>query len=92
MSGHAAALARRGFVRATCSGADVPPRPIREQSEASGRRTPMTEQPDPQPQSGEDADGSHASVGKDAAQPGGGRTEAETAVDDALGQGPPPGD
>ncbi len=50
----------------------------------------MTEQPDPQPQSGEDADGSHASVGKDAAQPGGGRTAGETTVDDAMGQGTAP--
>ena len=35
----------------------------------------------------DDDQGSHASVGKDAAEPGGGRTESETAVDDALGAG-----
>lgn len=34
-----------------------------------------------------DEEGSHASVGKDVSQAGGGRTESETAVDDALGAG-----
>ena len=38
----------------------------------------------------DDEDGSHASVGKEPGQTGGGRTEGETAVDDALGQGEPP--
>jgi hypothetical protein len=47
----------------------------------------MTEQPDTPQQGGEDEQGSHASVGKDPGRPGGGRTEGETAVDDALGQG-----
>jgi hypothetical protein len=49
----------------------------------------MTEQPEtPQP-SDEDEDGSRASVGKDPGRAGGGRTEGETAVDDAIGQGTP---
>jgi hypothetical protein len=50
----------------------------------------MTEQPDAPRQPGDDEDTSQASVGKDPGRPGGGRTEGETAVDDALGQGPPP--
>jgi hypothetical protein len=50
----------------------------------------MTEQPDKPPRPGEDDEGSSAGVGKDAARPGGGRTEGETAVDDQLGQGTPP--
>ena len=50
----------------------------------------MTEQPDTPLRSGDDEDGSHASVGKDPAEPGGGRTEGETTVDDALGEGTPP--
>jgi hypothetical protein len=50
----------------------------------------MTEQPDTAPQSGDVEDGSHASVGKDAARPGGGRTDGETTVDDAMGQGTTP--
>jgi hypothetical protein len=45
----------------------------------------MTETPDTPLQS-DDADGSQASVGKDPGRPGGGRTEAETTVDDAIGQ------
>ena len=45
----------------------------------------MTEQPNTQPPA--DDDGSHASVGKDVAQPGGGRTDREAAVDEAMGQG-----
>ena len=36
-----------------------------------------------------DDEGSHASVGEDPAQAGGGRTEPETAVDDDLGRGGP---
>ncbi|SNR24069.1 hypothetical protein [Blastococcus mobilis] len=52
----------------------------------------MTEQPDTPLQSGDEEDGSHASVGKDVGRPGGGRTEGETAVDDAMGQGAPPED
>ncbi len=50
----------------------------------------MTEPTDSPVQSGDDEDGSHASVGKDPAAAGGGRTEGETAVDDAMGQGEPP--
>jgi hypothetical protein len=47
----------------------------------------MTEQQNtPRPA---DDEGSNASVGKDADRAGGGRTEGETAVDDALGQDPP---
>jgi hypothetical protein len=49
----------------------------------------VTEQPQ-QPEPGRDDDGSHASVGDDVARPGGGRTEGETGVDDALGQGDEP--
>ena len=52
----------------------------------------MTEQPDAAPQPGDVEDGSHASVGKDVARPGGGRTEGETSVDEAMGQGPTPGE
>ena len=33
-------------------------------------------------------EGSHASVGKDPASPGGGRTGGETSVDEAMGQEP----
>jgi hypothetical protein len=51
----------------------------------------MTEQPDPTPQP-DTEEGSRASAGSDPARAGGGRTEGETAVDDALGQGPPPGE
>ena len=51
----------------------------------------MTEQPDTPLQPGEDdEEGSHASVGNDVAQPGGGRTAGETTVDDAMGQGTAP--
>jgi hypothetical protein len=50
----------------------------------------MTEQPEAPRQPGDDEDTSHAGVGKDPGRSGGGRTEGETAVDDALGQGPPP--
>jgi hypothetical protein len=47
----------------------------------------MTEQPDtPQP-SGDDQDASRAGSSQDPARPGGGRTQGETTVDDALGQG-----
>ena len=55
--------------------------------------TTMTEQQNtPQPA---DEEGSRASVGDDSGRPdvaraGGGRTEGETAVDDALGQGDAP--
>ncbi len=49
----------------------------------------MTEQENTQ-QRPDDENGSHASVGKDAGRPGGGRTERETTVDDAMGQGTPP--
>ena len=52
----------------------------------------MTEQPDAAPEPGDVEGGSHASVGKDVARPGGGRTESETTVDEALGQGPTPGE
>ncbi|MDP9391010.1 MAG: hypothetical protein M3P89_06420 [Actinomycetota bacterium] len=47
----------------------------------------MTEPQDTQLQPGNDEDGSHASVGNDAGRPGGGRTESETTVDEALGEG-----
>jgi hypothetical protein len=46
----------------------------------------MTEQPNT-PVQPDDDEGSQASVGGDPARPGGGRTEGETAVDDALGTG-----
>jgi hypothetical protein len=52
----------------------------------------VTEQPDAAQQPGDVEDGSHASVGKDPAGPGGGRTEAETTVDEAMGQGTAPGE
>ena len=47
----------------------------------------MTEQTNatPEPQ---DDQGSHASVGKDVERPGGGRTDGETSVDEAMGRGP----
>jgi hypothetical protein len=50
----------------------------------------MTEQPETSPRSTEDEDGSQASEGKDPGRAGGGRTEGETAVDDAMGQGSTP--
>ena len=46
----------------------------------------MTEQPTTPDRPG-DEEGSHASVGKDVAQAGGGRTDREAAVDEAMGQG-----
>ena len=52
----------------------------------------MTEQPDAAPHPGDDEQGSHASVGRDPAPPEGGRTEPETTVDEALGQGTAPGE
>jgi hypothetical protein len=52
----------------------------------------VTEQLEPRPQPGDDEAPSQASGGRDVARPGGGRTEGETAVDDALGQGGPPED
>jgi hypothetical protein len=60
------------------------------QQDTSRRRTPMTERPETPLESGDEEDGSRASVGKDVERPGGGRTEGETAVDDAMGQGTPP--
>ena len=47
----------------------------------------MSEQPNTPAPSAEDDEGSHASVGKGVDQPGGGRTEGETAVDEAMGAG-----
>ncbi|TQN42513.1 RNAse Z [Blastococcus colisei] len=47
----------------------------------------MTEQPNTTPQPVADDEGSHASVGKDVERPGGGRTDAETTVDEAMGTG-----
>ncbi|MFD2091128.1 hypothetical protein [Blastococcus deserti] len=52
----------------------------------------MTEQSGTPVPAGDAEDGSHASVGKDVERPGGGRTEGETTVDDAMGQGPAPGE
>jgi len=51
----------------------------------------MTEQPDTAPQP-DDEQGSHASVGQDPPPPEGGRTEAETTVDEVMGQGTAPGE
>ncbi len=48
----------------------------------------MTEAQRPGEDPGTDQ-GSHASVGNDVEQAGGGRTESETAVDEALGEGDP---
>ncbi len=45
----------------------------------------MTERPTAPGQPPDDDEGSHASVGKEAERPGGGRTESETAVDEAMG-------
>ena len=50
----------------------------------------MTEQPNTAPRPDDDEDGSAASVTEDAGRHGVVRTAGETAVDDALGQGPPP--
>jgi hypothetical protein len=47
----------------------------------------MTEQPDTPLPSGDDEEASRADAGRDPARPGGGRTQGETSVDDALGQG-----
>jgi hypothetical protein len=38
----------------------------------------------------EDDEGSHASVGQDPSQAGGGRTEGQTTVDEDMGAGDPP--
>ncbi|WP_369135701.1 hypothetical protein [Modestobacter sp. I12A-02662] len=46
----------------------------------------MTEQPN-QPDSVAEEEGSHASTGADVDQPGGGVTEGETTVDEAIGSG-----
>ena len=46
----------------------------------------MTEQPTAPDRPG-DEEGAHASVGKDVAEPGGGRTDREAAVREAMGQG-----
>jgi hypothetical protein len=49
----------------------------------------MTEQ-QPTPQPSDDDVGAQTATGRDVRHAGGGRTEGETAVDDALGQGDPP--
>ncbi|MGY1988392.1 hypothetical protein ACI792_19430 [Blastococcus sp. SYSU DS0669] len=43
---------------------------------------------DPNTQPEQPDEGSHASVSDDPARPGGGRTDGETSVDEALGQEP----
>jgi hypothetical protein len=50
----------------------------------------MTEKPETSPRPGDDEDDSQAGTGKDPGRAGGGRTEGETAVDDAMGQGTTP--
>ena len=45
----------------------------------------MTEQPTTPSQPPEGEEGSHATVGKDVRRAGGGRTESETSVDEAMG-------
>jgi len=47
----------------------------------------MTEQQQPTSPEPEDDAGAQTATGRDVAHAGGGRTEGETAVDDALGQG-----
>jgi hypothetical protein len=49
----------------------------------------MTEQ-QPAPQEPDDDVGAQTATGRDVAHAGGGRTEGETAVDDALGQADEP--
>lgn len=47
---------------------------------------------DPTPRTGQEDEGSHASVGADVAHAGGGRTRGETSVDEAMGaEAEPPG-
>lgn len=50
----------------------------------------MTEPENTTPEQSQDDEGSHASVGKHVERPGGGRTDAETSVDEAMGTGPDP--
>jgi hypothetical protein len=50
----------------------------------------MTEQPEDDVRSGDKENAPPAGGGKDTGRPGRVRTEGETAVDDALGQGPLP--
>jgi hypothetical protein len=52
----------------------------------------MTEQPDTPPQTGDPEDRTDPGGARDVRRSGGGRTEGETAVDDAIGQGTPPQD
>ncbi|MGY1693095.1 hypothetical protein [Geodermatophilus sp. SYSU D01105] len=40
----------------------------------------------------QEPEGSHASVGQQPERAGGGRTDGETTVDDAMGQGDAPGE
>jgi hypothetical protein len=47
----------------------------------------MTQPPNGPSQPLDDDEGSHASVGGDVDQAGGGRTEGETTVDEAMGTG-----
>ena len=52
------------------------------------REAGMTEQPPTPDRSDDRARDREARGGRDPARPGGGRTDGETAVDDALGSGP----
>lgn len=47
----------------------------------------MTEQPTEPREPADEAPASHASTGRDVDEPGGGRTEGETSVDEAMGAG-----
>ena len=59
------------------------------QPDAVGGDT-MTEQPGNDVRSGDEENAPPAGRGKDTGRPGRVRTEGETAVDDAIGQGPMP--
>jgi hypothetical protein len=67
-------------------------RPAGNQRLHSHEEDVMSEQPDTAPQPNVEEDDPRAGAGKDPARPGGGRTEGETAVDDAIGQGTTPGE
>ena len=83
-----------GAAGPTRGGSEGPPGARRAHREEPGvqvvREVSMTETPGTPPQPGGDAEGSHASVGNDVDRPGGGRTDDEVAVDDALGSGTTP--
>jgi hypothetical protein len=62
-------------------------RPVTMEAVRSSEEQRMTEQPDQTPVPDDDDSASHASVGGQVDQAGGGRTGGETSVDEDLGAG-----